>query len=308
MKIIFDCDPGLDDGIALLTAFSYENFDIKAITTTFGCSTVENTTKNALRLIDFLDRKDVKVAMGASESMEGKTDIAPYVHGEDGFKNINLPETNLKPYEKNAIETIYEIVMNSDEKITIIATGPLTNIGNTLKKYPDLKDNIECVSIMGGAIGVGNKSPVAEANIANDPIAAKILFDSGIPIIMSGLNVTLEALVYDNEMDEISNINTKEAKLGVQFLKAHSEFYKKQGFLGDPPHDICAVAQLIKPELFKNIHCHVDVETKGEFTRGETVVDLKNKYEKIKNTHVAVSIHREKFIEFIKERLSAYRR
>ena len=142
MKIIFDCDPGLDDGIALLTAFSYQGFDIKAVTTAFGCSTLGNTTKNALRLLDFLGRRDVKVAMGASESMLGKTDIAPYVHGEDGFKNISLPETDFRPYSKSAAETIYEVAAGSEEKITIIATGPLTNIGTALKKYPDLKEKI----------------------------------------------------------------------------------------------------------------------------------------------------------------------
>ena len=120
MKIIFDCDPGLDDGIALLTAFSHEGFDIEAVTTAFGCSTVENTTRNALRLMDFLGKKNVKVAMGALESILGKTDIAPYVHGEDGFKNISLPETDFKPYAKNAADTIYETAMESKEKITII--------------------------------------------------------------------------------------------------------------------------------------------------------------------------------------------
>ena len=307
MKIIFDCDPGLDDGIALLTSFSYKGFDIKAVTTAFGCSTLENTTRNALRLMDFLGRKDVKVAMGAFQSMLGKTDIAPYVHGEDGFKNINLPETDIKPYTKNAAETIYETAMESEEKITIVATGPLTNIGTALKKYPELKDKIEKVSIMGGAVGIGNKSPVAEANISNDPEAARILFESGIPVIMSGLNMTFNALVYDDEIEEIAALGNKEAKLGGDFLRAHREFYRKQNFAGDPPHDICAVAQLIKPEIFETVHCHVDVETKGEFTRGETVADLKNKFGKEKNAFVAVGVNRKKFIEFIKERLSAYK-
>jgi pyrimidine-specific ribonucleoside hydrolase len=303
MKVIFDCDPGLDDGVALIAAFGSDDLDIKAITTVFGCSTVENTTTNALKFLDFIGREDVKVAKGASMSMEGKTDIAPFVHGETGFKNIFLPETKNKPYEKNAIETIYEVVMESDEKTFIITTGPLTNVGQAISRYPDLVERIGGISIMGGAIGMGNKNPVAEANIWNDPIAAKIVFDSGIPITMSGLNVTFKAKVYEKEIEEIKKIGTPIAKLAAGFLQAHFEFYKAQGFDGDPVHDLCAVASLVKKDIFTMVHCHVDVETKGEFTKGETVVDLQNKYGKVKNSFICTDVDRDAFVEFLKDRI-----
>lgn len=303
MKVIFDCDPGLDDGVALLAAFGSEELDIKAITTVFGCSTVENTTNNALKFLDFIGRRDVKVAKGASMSMESKTDIAPFVHGESGFKNICLPETDNKPYGKNAVDTIYEIVMEGDEKTFIITTGPLTNIGQAITKYPEIVERVGGIFTMGGAIGMGNKSPVAEANIANDPIAAKIVFDSGIPVTMSGLNVTFEAKVMEEEIEEIRNLGTPIAELAAEFLGAHFEFYKAQGFDGDPVHDLCAVASLVQKEIFTTVHCHVDVETKGEFTKGETVVDLINKYGKQKNSFVCTDVDRKAFVEFLKDRI-----
>lgn len=303
MRVIFDCDPGLDDGVALIAAFGSEELEIKAITTTFGCSTVENTTNNALKFLDFIGRGDIKVAKGASMSMEGITDIAAFVHGETGFKNINLPETKNKAYEKNAIETIYEIVMESNEKTFIITTGPLTNVGQAISKYPEIIERIGGISIMGGAIGLGNKNPVAEANIWNDPVAAKIVFDSGIPVTMSGLNVTFKAKVYESEMEEIREIGTPIAELAAGFLQSHFEFYKAQGFDGDPIHDLCAVASLVKKDIFTMVHCHVDVETKGEFTKGETVVDLQNKYGKTKNSFVCIEVDREAFVEFLKDRV-----
>lgn len=303
MRIIFDCDPGLDDGVALLAAFGEESFDMKAITTVFGCSQVENTTQNAIDLLKFIGREDVKVGKGSDRSMEGICDCAAFVHGEDGFKNITIPRGNKSDYNKTAMETIYDVLTESNEKTHIIATGPLTNIGKFIVEYPELKEKIEGISIMGGAIGMGNKSPVAEANIYNDPIAAKIVFDSGIPIIMSGLNVTFKATINKEEMKEIRDIGSPIANLAADFLEGHFEFYEKQGFLADPIHDLCAVASLAKKDLFEGILCHVDIETKGEFTKGQTVVDLENKYNKPKNTFVCLEVNRKEFFNFLKERV-----
>lgn len=305
--VIIDCDPGLDDAIALLIAMQSEKLDIRAITTVGGNSSVDLTSTNALKLVHYAGF-DIKVAKGAPSSLITKLDTAPFVHGKTGLGNVELPMPNATLYEKNAYETIYEEALKCEGKLRIIATGPLTNIAITLLAYPDIKDKISHITIMGGACFTGNKTPVAEANISNDPEAAKIVFSSGIPMVMCGLDVTHKALIYKEDIEKIRNIGTDIAKIAAEFMDFHASFHKNTyDFDGDPVHDACAVAYEIDPTLITTKPLHVDIETHGEYTKGQTVVDYYNVLNKKANVDVAFDIDREKFVDLVYSSIKKYK-
>jgi pyrimidine-specific ribonucleoside hydrolase len=197
-----------------------------------------------------------------------------------------------------------DIVKSSPEKITFIPTGALTNVALFLLTYPELKHKIERISLMGGACWGGNWTPAAEFNILVDPEAARIVFGSGIPITMSGLDVTHKALVTDKDRERFRNIGTKAGILVAELLDFFARFHDSNfKFSGSPLHDPCAVAWLIKPELFTSKMCHVDIETKGKLTAGATVVDYYDVLKKNKNVEVLFDIDREGFIDLISEHL-----
>jgi pyrimidine-specific ribonucleoside hydrolase len=304
--VVIDCDTGTDDAIALLLAFQAKDFDIKAITSVAGNSTAENTALNSLKIAE-LAGVDVKVAKGSDQPIMGKFNIGSMVHGKSGLGNVTLPQPKKNLYHKNAYETIYEVAQESRSKIHIIATGPLTNIALTLLCYPDIKDKIEQIVIMGGACYGGNKSPVAEANIGNDPEAAHIVFSSGLPITMCGLDVTYKALIYDEDVEKIRKIDNKVASVAADLIEFHATFHKNNYDLkGDPAHDSCAVAYLIDPEIFSGQQYYVEIETSAGITRGETVVDLYNTKNETKNVKIIFDVDRERFVNLIIDSLSKY--
>lgn len=305
-QYIIDCDPGLDDAIALLVAMQSEDMDIRAITTVGGNSSVDMTAENALRLVDYAGF-DIKVAKGAKEPILGKLEKADYVHGKTGLGNVELPEAKKSLYEKTAYETIYEEAIKCKGNLRLIATGPLTNIALTFMMYPDIKELISHITIMGGAVDKGNISPSAEANIYNDPEAAKIVFEAGIPMTMCGLDVTHKALIFDEDIKKIREIGNDMSKIAGDFMEFHASFHKIYEFEGDPIHDACAVAFEIDPSLFKTRMCHVDIETKGDYTRGRTVADYYNVLHKDKNVEVVLDIDRERFAELIYNSIKKYR-
>ncbi len=303
IPVIMDCDPGHDDAIALIMAFSSEKIDIKAITTTAGNQTVEKTTLNALKIMTFLGA-EIPVAMGCSKPLFRDLIIAPEVHGETGLDGPVFPE---KVYDKSslhAVELMAKTIKESSEKITIIPTGALTNVALLLLTYPELTSNIKQISLMGGACWGGNWTPAAEFNILVDPEAAQIVFQSGIPVIMSGLDVTHKAIIKREDTERFRKIGTKAAILVAELLDFFAKFHDENfDFGGSPLHDPCAVAFLIAPELFTTKKCHVDIETKGKLTTGATVVDYYDVLKKNKNVEVVFEINREGFVDLIAELL-----
>jgi len=301
IPVIMDCDPGHDDAIALMLALGNEKIDVKAVTTSAGNQTPEKTLNNALRVLSFLGRDDIEVAQGALKPLMRDLIIAPEVHGDSGLDGPYIPEPSFKASERRAVDVIADVLRNSEEKVTLIPTGPLTNIATFLLTYPELRDKIERISLMGGAADGGNWTPAAEFNILVDPEAADVVFKSGVPIVMCGLDVTHKAQVYDEDIEKFRGLSNATGKLVAELLDFFAIFHKDErfGFKGAPLHDPCAVAYVIDPSIIETKKCHVEIETKGEFTLGATVVDYNDISKKEKNADVAFNIDREKFIEMI---------
>jgi len=303
--VIMDCDPGHDDAIALLMAFASDTIDVKLVTTVGGNQTLDKTLNNALRILSFADI-DVEVAAGADRPLNRELIVAPEVHGDSGLEGPILPSPKLKQSERNATSAMWDVIKKSDEKVTIIPTGPLTNVATLLLAHPEVKPMIERISLMGGSCIGGNWTPAAEFNILVDPEAASIVFNSGIPITMCGLDVTHKAQIYNEEIEQVRNVGGKVAKMVAELLDYFALFHKKFGFEGSPMHDPCAVAYIIDPSIFTTKACHVDIETKGEFSTGATVADLNDVLKKEKNVDVALDIDREAFIQLVLKSMKFY--
>lgn len=302
--VIIDCDPGYDDTIALMLAFGSEKLDVKAVTTCAGNQTQEKILKNALKVLSFI-KADTIVAAGATKPLVRDLLIAPEVHGESGLDGPSLPKPTFEVSNKSAIEIMVDIIKSSEEKITLIPTGPLTNIALLLSTHPEVKERIERISLMGGACFGGNATPSAEFNIKVDPEAADIVFKSGVPITMCGLDVTHKAQIYEEDVERFRNMDNKTGKLVAELMEHYSIFYKENTeFKGSPVHDPCAVAYILDPSLFASRKCYVAIETKGEYTTGQTVVDYKNLLKKEKNADVVFDIDRERFVEMLFEAVS----
>jgi pyrimidine-specific ribonucleoside hydrolase len=307
IPVIMDCDPGHDDAIALIMAFASEKLEVRAVTTSAGNQTPEKTLNNALRVLDYIG-VEVPVAQGAKRPLLRELEVAPEVHGESGLEGPEIPDATSKPVDMPAIDLMRKVIMESEEKITLIPTGPLTNIAMLLLAYPEVKDKIEQISLMGGAAYGGNWTPAAEFNILVDPEAAKIVYDSGLPIIMAGLDVTHKAIISKPEVEIIRDLNTKVgifvAELLDFFVKFHDEVWKLDGC---PLHDPCAVAYLIAPEIFEYEQYAVDIETQGEFTTGMTVVDFNRQTGRDENVKVLMGVDRQKFVDLLVDLVSQYK-
>ncbi|EIV99397.1 pyrimidine-specific ribonucleoside hydrolase RihA [Thermoanaerobacter siderophilus] len=303
--VIIDCDPGHDDAIALLLAFANDKLDVKAVTTVAGNQTIEKTFNNALKVLSFAGINTV-VSKGAEKPLLRDLITAPEVHGDSGLDGPELPPPNFKPSSKNAVETIMEVINESNEKITIIPTGPLTNIATVLLSNPEIKAKIERIVLMGGSMIGGNWTPAAEFNILVDPEAASIVFNSGVPITMCGLDVTHKAQIYKEEVEEIRNIGNKVAIMVAELLDFYGKFHERFGFKGMPLHDPVAVAYVIDPTIVTTQSFYVEIEIKGEFTNGCTVVDYYYVLKKPKNVEVVLDIDRERFIKMLYDAMRKY--
>lgn len=303
--VIIDCDPGHDDAIALLLAFANDKLDVKAVTTVAGNQTIEKTFNNVLKVLSFAGINTV-VSKGAEKPLLRDLITAPEVHGDSGLDGPELPPPNFKPSSKNAVETIMEVINESNEKITIIPTGPLTNIATVLLSNPEIKAKIERIVLMGGSMIGGNWTPAAEFNILVDPEAASIVFNSGVPITMCGLDVTHKAQIYKEEVEEIRNIGNKVAIMVAELLDFYGKFHERFGFKGMPLHDPVAVAYVIDPTIVTTQSFYVEIEIKGEFTNGCTVVDYYDVLKKPKNVEVVLDIDRERFIKMLYDAMRKY--
>ncbi|MBC2855710.1 MAG: nucleoside hydrolase [Cetobacterium sp.] len=298
IPVIIDCDPGCDDAVALILAFSSEKLDVKAVTASAGNVTIENTAQNALRLVSMLN-ENIPVAKGCGSPLMRTIVTAPEVHGESGIGGVVLPKTS-KTFENiSAVELIAKTLRESEEKVNIIVTGPMTNIAGFLLSFPELKEKIDQFTIMGGADNGGNVTPSAEFNIYVDPEAAHIVFNSGIPIVMCGLDVTLKAVAYDSDIEAMRNSGTEIGKIAADVIEHAFGYHKGSGKVGVPLHDPCAVAYVICPEMFKGEDAYVAIETKGEYTSGATIVDKNNKFGKKHNTKVIYDLDRDKFMSML---------
>lgn len=308
IPVILDCDPGHDDAIMLMLAFGSGRFEVKAVTCSAGNQTQDKTLRNALNVLSLINAS-VPVYRGSEKPLFRDLIIADHVHGETGLDgpDFSAMPTTVQAQPLFAVEAIAEILSRSEEKITLVPTGPLTNIAAFLLKYPQLHAKIERISLMGGGIFRGNYTPVAEFNIYVDPEAAKIVFASGVPITMCGLDVTHQALVFEDDIQRFRNLGNKSGKAAAQLMDFFSIYYRSErpelnG--GAALHDPCALACLMAPEMFQSKSCFVDVETTGELTVGTTVVDFYNVLKKTPNAEVVYNIDREAYIDLLCNALS----
>ena len=270
-----DCDPGHDDAMALMLAQARPEINIRGVTTSAGNQTIDKTTLNARKIMSFLGNP-VPVAAGSPKPLFRDLITAPEVHGESGLDGPSLPEPKWPVSELSACELMVKILEESHEPIGIIATGALTNLAALLLYRDDLKKKIARVSLMGGAAIGGNWTASAEFNILVDPEAAQIVFSSGLPIIMSGLDVTHKAIVTSADIESMRALGGPASLLAAElmdYFKIFSENHLSH-LGGSPLHDPCAVAVLVAPQIFTAKKARVDVECHAEHTTGATVVSL----------------------------------
>ena len=285
LPIILDTDPGIDDAAAIAAALFAPQLDLQLMTTVAGNVSVEKTTRNALQLLHFWN-VDIPLAQGAATPLLRPLRDAAYVHGESGMEGYDFVAHDCQPLAKPAFIAIRDALMSAPEPVTLVAIGPLTNIALLLTHYPECAFNIRRLVIMGGSAGRGNFTPNAEFNIAVDPEAASRVFQSGIEIVMCGLDVTNQALLAPDYLAKLPELN----RTGKMLHALFSHYRSGSMNTGLRMHDLCAIAWLVRPDLFTVKPCFVAVETQGEYTAGTTVVDIEGRLGKSPNVQVALEI------------------
>ncbi|RWZ58024.1 nucleoside hydrolase [Halobacillus fulvus] len=306
-KVILDCDPGHDDAISIiLGASKVSNLDIVGITTVAGNVEVEKNTLNALKVCDMIGLHDVPVAQGATKPLLKTREIAGEIHGETGLDGPELPEPSRAAIDQHGVDFMIEKLLHTKEKITLVPTGPLTNIAMAMIREPGIMANIEEIVLMGGGT-FGNWTPAAEFNIWVDAEAAKVVFESGVPVTMFGLDVTHKALATKEVVERFSAIGNPVSNFVVELLDFFSKTYKDVfGFEAGPIHDACTTAYLIDPDIFDFKQVHVDIETKGEYTYGTTCVDLLGVTRKEPNVKFASELDQDKLWLLFDRALKSY--
>jgi inosine-uridine nucleoside N-ribohydrolase len=300
IPVLIDCDPGHDDAIALLLALASPEVEVLGITTVAGNQTLDKTTKNALKLLEFTGRTEIPVAAGAPRPLVREQYIAGYVHGESGMDGPELPEPQIRAIDEHAVDFLAERIRPD---VVLIPTGPLTNIAMLLQRYPEVRP--ARIVLMGGAIAEGNVTPAAEFNIWADPEAAARVFSSGIDVTMVGLDVTHKALFRPADSERLAATG-RTGRLVAELFAFYQQFHSEQyGWDGSPVHDAVAVAHVLRPDLLETVDRGVVVDTGGELSRGRTYVDLWGRAGWEPNAQVAVDIDAAGFVDFLVARLAS---
>jgi purine nucleosidase len=272
-KIIFDTDPGTDDALALMLALNSPELNVAAITVVPGNVTAAQGLENALRMVSLANRCDIPVAAGAQHPLFQKLVTAEFWHGRNGLANLELPPTKCRVDGRFGPDLIAEMVHAAPHEITLVPVGPLTNIALAVLRDPSIVPLVKEVVLMGGSISGGNVNAAAEANINNDPEAAQIVFQAGWPLTMVGLDVGDKTLLSRRHLDQLGSTHGPVNDFVYTVAKFLVDLSAKLGSPGTPMYDPLAVGVAIDSTLVKAPEMHVEVETRGEFTRGETVAN-----------------------------------
>ena len=309
-RIIIDCDPGQDDAVALFLAMaSPGEFEILGITAVAGNVPLELTQRNVRPMCDIAGREDIPVFAGCDRPMVRDLLTAEKVHGKTGIDGVEIVEPQTPLQEQHAVDFIVETLRAAeDESVTLVPTGPLTNIGTVIDRAPDVLAKIRQLVIMGGAMREGgNYSPSAEFNILVDPHAAAIVFDCGRPITSMGLDVTHQVLSTRARVERIRALGNPvaEATAGMLgFFERHDS--KKYGVEGAPLHDPCTIAWLLDPQLFEGKFCNLTVETQSELTMGHTAIDFWHVTDRPHNVNWIYSVDADGFYDLLTDRLARF--
>lgn len=306
-RILIDTDPGVDDSMAILFAFQSPEVQIEGLTTVYGNGGTETTTANALRLVELAGHPEVPVARGAEKPLTRKFIGEGWrVHGRNGLGEVDFPPPNREPIAQRGAQFIVETVMNNPGEITLVPLGPLTNIALAYSLEPRIAKNVREVVLMGGAAnGQGNASPVAEANIRNDPEAARIVFHAPWKVVMVGLDVTRKTIMTPDYIDSLQQSRNRLTDFVGKIVPHYMNFYVENvGINGFHVHDSSALAYVIDPTLFETKYAYVDVECASPYHFGHTVPDWRGQREEDPNVHVCVDVDSERFLELYHQRLT----
>jgi len=305
-KIILDCDPGHDDAIAIMLAGKHSKLNLLGITVVAGNQTLEKTGINTLNICQYLNI-NVPICLGSATPIIANLEVCPQIHGESGLDGFDFPPLKIKFDSRNAINFIIETLLKSEEKITIITTGPMTNLALAIKVEPRIKEKIEEVVLMGGSYSNGNVTPAAEFNIYSDPEAAHIVFSSGCKVKMFGLDVTRQVLVLPEIIKRMAQIKNKASDLFVKLMKVFNENQRKTfGLVGGPLHDPLPLVYLIDPTVVDLTFTHCEIDLSHSTSYGRTNCDLFDYMKLPKNIFVATDINVKKYWDIIEEGIKNY--
>jgi purine nucleosidase len=291
LPVIIDCDPGHDDALALLLAVGDPRLRLLGVTTVAGNQTLDKTTANALRILGLAGAAGVPVAAGCDRPLAGELTVAEDIHGSSGLDGPELDGPVGEVAGVHAVELTRRLIADAAEPVTLIATGPLTNVATLLRDHPEARAGIERIVFMGGSTGRGNTTPYGEFNIVTDPEAADVVLRSGLPVTMIGLNVTHQALATAEVIAEFRGMGTRLGEVCAELMVFFAGTYRRVfGFEHPPVHDPIAVAQVIDPSIVRTVPAPVAVELAGTYTRGATVVDLHRRSGELPHANVAVGL------------------
>lgn len=308
-KVILDCDPGHDDAVAILLAAGHPEVEILGLTTVGGNHTVDRVTRNAQHVLAIAGREDVPIYPGASRPLINEVITAEDIHGDTGMEihGFELPEPRVAPESTHAVRWMIDTLMREEPgSVTVIPTGPLTNLALAARLEPRIVGRVKEVVLMGGAFGAGNYTASAEFNIAVDPEAAHIVFGEQWPIVMVGLDLTHQALATPQVQQRFATLGTRPGEFVVSLIDAFRKNYRDaQGFTDPPVHDPCAVAYVIDPSLMRTVKAPLDVELSGSLTRGRTVADLRAPAGPECHSAVATELDAERFWDLVESAVRA---
>ena len=306
IPILLDCDPGHDDALAIILAAANPAVDLLGITTVAGNQTLAKTTLNARRICTAAGITTVPIAAGRDRPLHGSLEVGKNIHGETGLDGPSFGQPTVPLQPAGAVEFLRQKMLGHGEPVTLIATGPLTNVAALILAHPEVTTHIREIVVMGGSTDRGNSSPYAEFNIWADPEAADIVLNSGLRFTMCGLNVTHQALATPDVLDRIAALGTPLARLCVDLLSFFAASYRQVfGFEAPPLHDPVAVARVIDPAIVTTVEASVAVELASPLTRGATVVDLHHVTDRAPNAQVAIALDTTRFWDLIVAAIAA---
>ena len=286
--IILDCDPGHDDAIAILLALGSPRISLSAVTTTFGNCSLADATRNARQVLTLAGAVDVPVAAGASGPLSGTAELGNYVHGASGLDGPALPAPELEADPRGAVPVMLDVLASAAQPVTVVATGPITNVATLLREHPDTRDGIHEIVFMGGSTERGNHTPYAEFNTFADPEALQVVLGAGIPVTMVGLNLTHQACATPAVVERMRAMPHDVGQVAAAWMGFFASSYERVWDFSAPPvHDPCTIFALVEPASLTCVDSFVAVETDGTWTRGATAVDLHGRWGLESNARVA---------------------
>ena len=305
-KIIIDCDPGIDDAMALLYAVASEEIEILAVHTVAGNVNVDHTTNNTQGIMAFLNRHDIPICRGSNTPLVVEPSFADDIHGANGMSGYEF-DSFAPLSEKTAFESYVDILRNTTEKVIIAAVGPLTNVAILLKAYPELADKIEKIIIMGGGLKGGNITTTGEFNFYVDPHAAHVVINSGLPIVLAGLDVTELARLYKEDLEEIASYDKRLGQFMLAINENSLSIYNSLGFgMSCTPNDVVPLVHLLHPEIFETEDLKIDVSYDSCETRGMTYVDARIRAPQKANVQMIMGVYLARFRAEFKETVIKY--